>query len=29
VPDEAALTKEGAITCVATVIAGRLLHRRR
>lgn len=29
VPDEAALTKEGAMTCVATVIAGRLLHRRR
>ncbi|MEV7612874.1 hypothetical protein [Streptomyces sp. NPDC089799] len=29
VPDEAALLAEGATTCVATVIAGRLLHRRR
>jgi hypothetical protein len=29
VSGEAALTEEGAITCVATVIAGRLLHRRR
>ncbi|MFJ4202854.1 imidazolonepropionase-like domain-containing protein [Streptomyces sviceus] len=28
-PDEAALTKEGAAACVATVIDGRLLHRRR
>ncbi|MEV8530422.1 hypothetical protein [Streptomyces sp. NPDC051211] len=29
VPDEAALLAEGATTCVATVIGGRLLHRRR
>jgi hypothetical protein len=29
VPDEAALTRRGAGTCVATVISGRLLHRRR
>ncbi|MGW1255942.1 hypothetical protein ACWD5Q_12315 [Streptomyces sp. NPDC002513] len=29
VPDEAALVERGAGTCVATVIAGRLLHRRR
>jgi hypothetical protein len=28
-PDEAALTKSGATACVATVIQGRLLHRRR
>ncbi|MFF9715204.1 hypothetical protein ACF1DW_06355 [Streptomyces sp. NPDC014603] len=29
VPDEAALTARGAATCVATVLAGRLVHRRR
>lgn len=29
VPDEAALTEAGAGTCVATVLAGRLVHRRR
>ncbi|MGW3023627.1 imidazolonepropionase-like domain-containing protein [Streptomyces sp. NPDC001221] len=29
VPDEAALTERGAATCVATVVAGRLVHRRR
>ncbi|MFD1659314.1 hypothetical protein ACFSL4_14150 [Streptomyces caeni] len=29
VPDEAALGKRGAGTCVATVVAGRLVHRRR
>ncbi|MBQ0828817.1 imidazolonepropionase-like domain-containing protein [Streptomyces tagetis] len=29
VPDEAALTVRGAATCVATVLAGRLLHRDR
>ncbi|GAA0636611.1 hypothetical protein GCM10009535_11120 [Streptomyces thermocarboxydovorans] len=29
VPDEAALTGRGAGTCVATVVAGRLLYRRR
>ncbi|MEU2283873.1 hypothetical protein ABZ614_18380 [Streptomyces sp. NPDC013178] len=29
VPDEAALAERGAATCVATVIDGRLLHRRR
>ncbi|MFG2298817.1 hypothetical protein [Streptomyces sp. NPDC048603] len=29
VPDEASLLAEGATTCVATVIGGRLLHRRR
>ncbi|MET7731320.1 hypothetical protein ABZT02_08110 [Streptomyces sp. NPDC005402] len=29
VPDEGALTKSGARACVATVIKGRLLHRRR
>ncbi|MFF3910732.1 hypothetical protein ACFYZJ_33405 [Streptomyces sp. NPDC001848] len=29
VPDEAALAERGAGTCVATVIAGRLVHRRR
>ncbi|MFF4187922.1 hypothetical protein ACFYZ9_32485 [Streptomyces sp. NPDC001691] len=29
VPDEAALLAQGAGTCVATVIGGRLLHRRR
>ncbi|MEV7726964.1 hypothetical protein AB0P15_19725 [Streptomyces sp. NPDC087917] len=29
VPDEAALPERGATTCVATVVAGRLLHRRR
>ncbi|MGI5137885.1 imidazolonepropionase-like domain-containing protein [Streptomyces sp. CA-106110] len=29
VPDEAALTARGAGTCVATVVAGRLVHRRR
>ncbi|MFF5445875.1 hypothetical protein [Streptomyces sp. NPDC012888] len=29
VPDERALLAEGATTCVATVITGRLLHRRR
>ncbi|MET7451223.1 hypothetical protein ABZT03_04855 [Streptomyces sp. NPDC005574] len=29
VPDEAALGERGAATCVATVVAGRLLHRRR
>ncbi|MFE3523999.1 hypothetical protein ACFXOD_20695 [Streptomyces sp. NPDC059161] len=29
VPDEAALAVRGAVTCVATVIGGRLLHRRR
>ncbi|MEU0006606.1 hypothetical protein ABZ079_20610 [Streptomyces sp. NPDC006314] len=29
VPDEAALVERGAITCVATVIDGRLLYRRR
>ncbi|MEV8089127.1 imidazolonepropionase-like domain-containing protein [Streptomyces nigra] len=29
VPDRAALVREGASTCVATVVAGRLVHRRR
>ncbi|MDG9720720.1 hypothetical protein [Streptomyces sp. DH24] len=29
VPDEAALAARGAATCVATVLAGRLVHRRR
>jgi len=29
VPDESALTERGAATCVATVVAGRLLYRRR
>lgn len=29
VPDEAALTRRGAGTCVATVISGRLMYRRR
>ncbi|WP_367321442.1 hypothetical protein [Streptomyces sp. HUAS ZL42] len=29
VPDEAALIERGAATCVATVLAGRLVHRRR
>ncbi|MFD5583818.1 hypothetical protein ACFWII_08470 [Streptomyces sp. NPDC127063] len=29
VPDEAALAQRGASTCVATVVAGRLLYRRR
>ncbi|KUH35424.1 MULTISPECIES: imidazolonepropionase-like domain-containing protein [Streptomyces] len=29
VPDRAALVRQGASTCVATVVAGRLLHRRR
>ncbi|MGW3494238.1 hypothetical protein [Streptomyces sp. NPDC001020] len=29
VPDEAALTEQGAGTCVATVVTGRLVHRRR
>ncbi|MEE1751825.1 imidazolonepropionase-like domain-containing protein [Streptomyces sp. SP18CS02] len=29
VPDRAALVRRGASTCVATVIAGRLVHRRR
>lgn len=29
VPDESALTERGASTCVATVVAGRLLHRKR
>lgn len=29
VPDEAALTDRGALTCVATVLGGRLVHRRR
>ncbi|MGV9561861.1 hypothetical protein [Streptomyces sp. NPDC003480] len=29
VPDEAALVERGAGTCVATVVAGRLVHRRR
>jgi hypothetical protein len=29
VPDEAALAERGAGTCVATVVAGRLVHRRR
>ncbi|MFI8302665.1 imidazolonepropionase-like domain-containing protein [Streptomyces sp. NPDC085927] len=29
VPDEAALGERGAVTCVATVLAGRLVHRRR
>ncbi|MFD9001891.1 hypothetical protein ACFV0T_13100 [Streptomyces sp. NPDC059582] len=29
VPDEAALLERGAATCVATVVAGRLVHRRR
>ncbi|MFJ8308956.1 MULTISPECIES: imidazolonepropionase-like domain-containing protein [unclassified Streptomyces] len=29
VPDEAGLAAHGALTCVATVIGGRLLHRRR
>ncbi|MGW4568447.1 imidazolonepropionase-like domain-containing protein [Streptomyces sp. NPDC004561] len=29
VPDETALTERGAATCVATVLAGRLVHRRR
>ncbi|WP_217235288.1 hypothetical protein [Streptomyces sp. AC555_RSS877] len=29
VPDEAALTERGAVTCVATVVGGRLVHRRR
>ncbi|MEV5551445.1 hypothetical protein AB0L35_35860 [Streptomyces sp. NPDC052309] len=29
VPDEAALVERGAGTCVATVLAGRLVHRRR
>ncbi|MET8115144.1 imidazolonepropionase-like domain-containing protein [Streptomyces prasinus] len=29
VPDEAALVERGAATCVATVLAGRLVHRRR
>ncbi|MDO0926308.1 hypothetical protein QQY24_13070 [Streptomyces sp. TG1A-8] len=28
-PDEAALVRRGAAVCVATVVAGRLLHRRR
>ncbi|GAB2780023.1 hypothetical protein GCM10027073_10870 [Streptomyces chlorus] len=29
VPDEAALSERGAVTCVATVLSGRLVHRRR
>jgi hypothetical protein len=29
VPDRAALVRQGAATCVATVVAGRLVHRRR
>ena len=29
VPDRAALVREGASTCVATVVGGRLVHRRR
>lgn len=29
VPDEASLVARGAVTCVATVLAGRLVHRRR
>ncbi|MGW4083932.1 imidazolonepropionase-like domain-containing protein [Streptomyces sp. NPDC004822] len=29
VPDRAALVRQGASTCVATVVAGRLVHRRR
>ncbi|MEV8545828.1 hypothetical protein [Streptomyces sp. NPDC051572] len=29
VPDEAALTERGAATCMATVVDGRLMHRRR
>jgi hypothetical protein len=29
VPDEAALTERGAVSCVATVVGGRLVHRRR
>jgi hypothetical protein len=29
VPDEAALTERGAASCVATVVGGRLVHRRR
>ncbi|MEU8524363.1 hypothetical protein AB0C77_02005 [Streptomyces sp. NPDC048629] len=29
VPDRAALVRQGASTCVATVLAGRLVHRRR
>lgn len=29
VPDEAALGERGAVTCVATVLAGRLVYRRR
>ncbi|GAB3172173.1 imidazolonepropionase-like domain-containing protein [Streptomyces incanus] len=29
VPDEAALSERGAATCVATVLSGRLVHRRR
>jgi hypothetical protein len=29
VPDEAALAKRGAVSCVATVVKGRLVHRRR